>query len=77
MTKRIAVRLPDGLVERLDARVPGTHGSRSEAIRRAIELYLHRLACEADAEHYAAVPLADADIALADDPSGWSGTPAW
>jgi predicted transcriptional regulator len=77
MTTQIAVRLPDDLVERLDALVPGTHESRSELIRRSIELYLYRLECEADAERYAAVPLTDAELALADDPSGWSGTPAW
>jgi metal-responsive CopG/Arc/MetJ family transcriptional regulator len=40
MTTQIAVRLPSELVDRLDQLVPGTHSSRSDAIRRAIELYL-------------------------------------
>lgn len=77
MTTQIAVRLPDDLVERLDALVTGTHESRSELIRRSIELYLYRLECEADAARYAADPLSESELALADDPSGWSGTPAW
>ncbi len=77
MTTQIAVRLPDELVERLDALVPATHESRSEAIRRSIELYLYRLACEQDADRYGRVPMTDAELGLADDPASWSGTPAW
>jgi|GEM_PF-5916037 len=37
-TTQIAVRLPSDLVDRLDHLVPAPHGSRSEAIRRAVEL---------------------------------------
>jgi Arc/MetJ-type ribon-helix-helix transcriptional regulator len=53
------------------------HVSRSEAIRRAIELYLYRLACEGDAARYEEVPLTAADVAMADDPGSWEGTPEW
>ena len=77
MTTQLAVRLPDELVDRLDALVPTTHTSRSEAVRRAIELYLYRLACEADARQYEGRPLTDAELALADDRDGWSDTPPW
>ena len=49
MTIQVAVRLPDDLLDRLDSLVPATHPSRSDAVRRAIELYLYALACEQDA----------------------------
>ena len=77
MTTQIAVRLPDELVGRLDALVPAVHGTRSDAVRRSIELYLYRLACEQDADRYEQDPLSDDELALADDPQSWSGTPAW
>jgi Arc/MetJ-type ribon-helix-helix transcriptional regulator len=77
MTRQIAVRLPDALVERLDGVVPAVHGSRSEVVRRAIELYLAWLANERDAAVYEREPLSDAELALADDPEGWSGAPQW
>ena len=77
MTTQIAVRLPDDLVRRLDALVPGAHASRSEAIRQSIEQYLYRLACERDAERYAQRPLTDDELALADDAGSWTDTPAW
>ena len=77
MTAQVAVRLPEDLVDRLDALIPGTHVSRSEAVRRAIELYLYRVAAERDAELYAATPMTDAELALADDPDGWSTTDPW
>jgi Arc/MetJ-type ribon-helix-helix transcriptional regulator len=77
MTTQIAVRLPDELVSRLDALVPGTHESRSDAIRRSIEVYLHRVASEQDVLRYEQMPLTDAELALADDADGWAGTPAW
>jgi len=76
MTAQLAVRLPDDLVRRLDALTPEKHTTRSEAIRRAIELYLYRLDCEHDAEQYRRLPLTDSELALADDP-GWSDTPPW
>ena len=77
MTTQIAVRLPDELVGRIDALVPSVHGSRSDAVRRSIELYLYRLACEQDAERYEADPLSADELAIADDPHAWDGTPAW
>ena len=77
MTTQIAIRLPDDLVGQLDALVPGLHESRSEAVRRSIELYLYRLACEQDADRYDLVPLSDDELALADDRESWSGTPSW
>lgn len=76
-TTQIAIRLPDELVARLDALVPAIHATRSDAVRRSIELYIYRLACEEDAARYERVPLSDEELALADDPEGWSGTPAW
>ncbi len=81
MTTQIAVRLPDDLVRQLDALVhalvPGAHASRSEAIRQSVELYLYRLACERDAERYEQQPLTDEELALANDPGSWAGTPSW
>jgi Arc/MetJ-type ribon-helix-helix transcriptional regulator len=77
MTTQVAVRLPDELVRGIDALVPVTHPSRSEAVRRAIELYLYRLACEHDARQYERLPLTDAELALADDQDAWSDTPPW
>lgn len=77
MTTQIPVRLPDALISRLDSLVPTTHPSRSEAVRRAIELYLYWLACERDARHYERLPLRDIELSLADDPDAWSGTPPW
>ncbi|MBA3288321.1 MAG: CopG family transcriptional regulator [Acidimicrobiia bacterium] len=74
---QIAVRLPDDLATRLDQVARATHHSRSEAVRRAIELYVYRLACERDASRYDELPLTDAELALADDPASWSGTPPW
>jgi Arc/MetJ-type ribon-helix-helix transcriptional regulator len=75
MTTQIAVRLPEELISRLDALVPATHSSRSEVVRRAIELYLYRLACEHDARQYERLPLSDAELSLADDPDAWRDTP--
>ncbi len=77
MTTQIAVRLPDQLVEQLDALVAAGHPSRSDAVRRAIELYVYRLACEGDARRYEELPLTDAELALADDRRAWEGAPAW
>jgi metal-responsive CopG/Arc/MetJ family transcriptional regulator len=77
MTTQVAVRLPDELLSQLDSLVPTTHASRSDAVRRAIELYLYWLACEHDARQYERFPLSAGELALADDPEAWSGTPAW
>lgn len=77
MTSQIAIRLPLELVSRLDELVPRLHPTRSDAVRRSIELYIYGLACEADAARYADVPLSDEELALADDPAAWNGTSAW
>lgn len=77
MTTRVAVRLPDELVEQLDRAASANDRSRSEVVRRALKLYMHRLDCERDATRYAQLPLSDAELALADDPDGWSVTPAY
>jgi Arc/MetJ-type ribon-helix-helix transcriptional regulator len=77
MTTQIAVRLPDDLVAQLDELVPSVHDTRSDAVRRSIELYLYRLACEHDAARYEREPMSDAELALADDAEAWSGTPSW
>jgi Arc/MetJ-type ribon-helix-helix transcriptional regulator len=76
-TTQIAVRLPSDLVEQLDHLVPAPHGSRSEAVRRAIELYLYRLAAEHDAAVYDRLPLTDVELSFADDPDAWNLTPQW
>ena len=77
MTVQIAVRLPDAMVEQLDELVAGGHQSRSEAVRRAIELYLYRIHCERDARRYDELPLTDVELALADAPGSWDETPSW
>jgi predicted transcriptional regulator len=77
MTTQIAIRLPDELVSRLDSLVPAVHETRTDAIRRSVELYLYRLACERDADRYASEPLTDNELAIADDPESWAGTPPW
>ena len=77
MTTQLAVRLPEELIRRLDALVPKTHANRSEAVRRAIELYLYRLACERDAEIYERFPLTEEELAFANDPDAWRTAPPW
>ena len=77
MTVQLAIRLSEDLVSQLDALVPGTHESRSQAVRRAIEVYLAWLANERDAAIYEPLPLTDDELAFADSPEAWAGTPAW
>jgi predicted transcriptional regulator len=77
MTTQLAIRLPDDLVRQLDELVPKTHSTRTEAIRRAIELYLYRLACERDAEIYERFPLTEEEMAQANSPEVWSTLPPW
>lgn len=77
MTTPVTLRVPDELLTQLDALVPAVHPSRSEALRRALELYLYRVACERDAERYAAQPLTEAEVAAGDDPRDWEATPSW
>lgn len=76
-TVQVAVRLPAEQVERIDQIVGALHSSRSGVIRRALELYLYRLECERDACAYEQHGLTDVELALADDPEAWKGTPAW
>jgi predicted transcriptional regulator len=77
MTTQVAIRLPIELVTQLDELVPRLHPTRSDAVRRSIELYIYRLACEADAARYAETPLSEEELSLADDPASWKETPAW
>ena len=74
---QLAVRVPNELVEALDRLVPEMHTTRAEAVRAAVEAYLYRVACERDAQRYAAKPLTNDELALADDPDAWSATPSW
>ena len=77
MTAQVVVRLPDELIQQLDALVPATHPSRSEAARRVIELYLYRVACGRDARLYERRPLTGAELSLANDPNAWRDAPLW
>lgn len=77
MTTQIAVRLADEQLARIDELVGALHESRSDVVRRAIDLYLYRLACERDARRYAELPLTDPELAFADAERAWEGTPAW
>lgn len=74
---QIAVRLPDNLIRAVDDVARRLHSTRSELIRRAVELHLYRLASEHDAAVYKHLPLTDMELALANDPDGWSATPQW
>ncbi len=74
---QIALRLPSASLAAADALVPERHRSRSEVIRRALDLYLYRIECERDAEAYQHEPLTDDELALADDDRAWESTPAW
>ncbi len=76
-TVQLAVRVPGDLLDALDQLIPQRHASRAEAVRTAVEDYLYRVACERDAMRYAAQPLTDDELALADDPAAWSATPPW
>lgn len=77
MTTPVTLRVPDDLLAQLDALVPEVHPSRSEALRRALELYLYRVACERDAGRYAAQPLTEAELSVGDDARDWEATPSW
>ncbi len=77
MTSQIALRLASEQLAAIDALVPDHHRSRSEVIRRAVDLYLYGLACERDADLYSALPLTTGELAMADDPAAWEATPAW
>lgn len=66
-TTQVAVRLPQALLDRVDELVGSLHSSRSEVIRRALDVYLYRLDCERDARRYEESPLSDRELAFADD----------
>ena len=74
---QVAVRLPESLVREVDDVAERLQSSRSDLIRKALEQYLYRLACEHDATVYERTPLTEAELTLADDPDGWSPTPQW
>ncbi len=80
-TVQMAIRIEEDQLRGIDATIPGTHHNRSEVIRRAIDLYLYRLACERDAAIYDAIPPDDADYLAdaeaVDQLSAWSTTPKW
>lgn len=73
----IALRIPQDLLDDLDALVPERHASRSAAIRRALELYLYQVASERDAEAYDRQPLTEAELAVGSEPENWAATPEW
>jgi Arc/MetJ-type ribon-helix-helix transcriptional regulator len=75
-TNQIAVRLSEAQIARMDELVGNLHESRSEVIRRALDLYLYRLACERDARLYEEVPLSDRELAFADD-DALAPAPEW
>lgn len=77
MTARLAIRLPKDLMQRLDALVPDEHHTRSEAVRRAIELYVRRFEAAHDVGQYEKLPLSPDELALVDDIESWSATPEW
>jgi predicted transcriptional regulator len=77
MTIQVAVRLETDQVARVDRLVRALRSTRSDVIRRALELYLYRLECEHDARVYERKPFTDAELALADDEQAWKGTPEW
>ncbi|MFN2581199.1 MAG: ribbon-helix-helix domain-containing protein [Candidatus Dormibacteria bacterium] len=74
---QVALRLPDRLMDEVDSVAAARNATRSDVIRAALEQYLYRLACERDAAIYEGQPLTDKELALADDPDGWSITPQW
>jgi Arc/MetJ-type ribon-helix-helix transcriptional regulator len=76
-TAQVAVRLPAEQIQRIDGLVGTSHESRSDVIRRALDLYLYRLECESDARIYEVTPLTETELALGDDPDSWQATPAW
>jgi Arc/MetJ-type ribon-helix-helix transcriptional regulator len=76
-TTQVAVRLANSQVERVDRLVGTIHGSRSDVIRRALDLYLYRLDCERDARRYDESPLSDQELGFADDPKALASMPEW
>jgi predicted transcriptional regulator len=77
MTTQLAIRLSDEQLGEIDRLVPGVHETRSALIRRAIEMYLYRLACERDAMIYESLPLSDDELSAAHDSRNWDVAPKW
>jgi Arc/MetJ-type ribon-helix-helix transcriptional regulator len=77
MTVQLAVRIENDQIEAIDRLVPELHQSRSELIRRAIELYLYKVASEKDAAIYASQPLTNAELSLGAAVENWSAAPQW
>lgn len=77
MTTQLAIRIADDQLAQIDSMVPRVHDSRTELIRRAIELYLYRMACERDARIYAELPLTDSEMSQFETPTDWDAAPAW
>ncbi len=77
MTTQLAIRIADDQLAQIDAMVPSVHESRTELIRRAIELYLYRMACERDARIYEELPLTDTETSQFETPTNWEAAPAW
>ena len=77
MTTQLAIRIADDQLAQIDAMVPQVHESRTELIRRAIELYLYRIACEKDARIYESMPLTEAEMSQFEGPADWDQAPAW
>jgi hypothetical protein len=61
----------------MDRVVRRLHSSRSNVIRRALEMYLYRLECEHDARVYEEQPLTHTELGMVDDEKAWEGTPPW
>ncbi len=76
MTTQLAIRVSDEQMAAIDRLVPEVHRTRTELIRRAVELYLYRLACEHDAQRYEEVPLTDDELAMS-SAANWASAPAW
>jgi Arc/MetJ-type ribon-helix-helix transcriptional regulator len=77
MTTQLAVRISDEQLDEIDKRVPAVHESRSALIRRALELYLFRLACEEDAKVYETQPLTPDELSIGTDVKSWELAPKW
>lgn len=76
MTTQLAIRVSDEQMAAIDRLVPSVHGTRTELIRRAVDLYLYRLACERDAQRYEELPLTDDELSMS-AAANWVSSPAW
>ncbi len=76
MTTQLAIRVSDEQMAAIDRLVPEVHGTRTELIRRAVELYLYRLECERDSQRYAELPLTADELSIS-SAVNWASAPAW